>query len=334
MGSWHSQPGKKAYVAQYRKDGRSHRITIGEHGRLTPDEARSEAKKVLGAVETGADPLEERRAGRAVRTFKEVANDFLAIHVEPKRKKRTKEEYERLLRLYIFPAIGSRRMTDIRRSDVARLHEKMGDVPFAANRALALISSVWNWAARRDEPRVSFGDNPAKGIEKNREQGRERFLSKDELARLGDAMREAETIGLPWKVEEDKLTKHAPKGAKRTKLDPFALAAVRLLLLTGARLREIIHAEWQHVDFERGLILLPDSKTGKKPIYLSAAALAVLEALPRMEENPHIIAGSKSGKPRADLKSHGQPSRERQAWRAFGSMIYVIRMQASERGRD
>jgi len=124
------------------------------------------------------------------------------------------------------------------------------------------------------------------------------------LARLGAALNEGETIGLPYEVDEEKpAAKHAPKPDKRrTKLDPFAVVAVRLLILTGARLREILDAQWQHVDLERGVIFLPDSKTGRKPVYLSAAAQAVLASLPRVHGNPHIIAGEREGAPRADLK--------------------------------
>ena len=85
-------------------------------------------------------------------------------------------------------------------------------------------------------------------------------------------------------------------------LDLFAVAAIRLLILTGTRLREILHARWEHVDFERGVIFLPDSKTGKKPIYLSAASLAILAALPRIEGNPFVIPGEKAGQPPVDLK--------------------------------
>ncbi len=81
-----------------------------------------------------------------------------------------------------------------------------------------------------------------------------------------------------------------------------AIAAIRLLILTGARLREILHAKWEHVDFERGIIHLPDSKTGAKPIYLSAAALTILAALPRLKGNPHLIPGERDGAPRVDLK--------------------------------
>ncbi|MBI1867076.1 MAG: site-specific integrase [Methylocystis sp.] len=294
--------GRKVYVAQFRKDGRSRRVAIGEHGRLTPDEARSQAKTILGAVETGADPIAERRAAREVRTFKAVADDFLTLHVATKRKNRTGEEYSNLLQAHVLPAIGSKRILDVRRADVARLHGKMRETPYQANRALALVSAIWNWAARRDE--VALADNPARATERYPEQGRERFLTSEELARLGDALRDAETIGLAWDIDETKPgAKHLPRESNRRRvLDPFAVGALRLLILTGARLREILDARWSQVDLERGVIFLADSKTGRKPIYLSAAAQAVLASLPRIEGNPHIVAGAKDGAPRADLK--------------------------------
>jgi integrase len=178
----------------------------------------------------------------------------------------------------------------------------MSDAPGAANRAAAVVSAVWTWAARRDE--VALADNPARGIERYPEQAKERFLTSAELSRLGDALRDAETIGLPWAVDENgPRAKHLAKPEKRrVKVDPFAVAAIRLLILTGARLREILDAQWSQVDLERGVIFLADSKTGKKPIYLSAAAQAVLAALPHIEGNPHLIAGAREGAPRADLK--------------------------------
>jgi Arm DNA-binding domain/Phage integrase, N-terminal SAM-like domain len=242
--------GKKTYVIQFRRAGRSRRSNVGDHGRLTPDEARSAARKLLGSVESGVDPVAVKRAERAVRTFGEIGKEFLDCHIRTKRKPRTHEGYEILLRLHILPAIGNARVTEVKRSHVARLHASMADRPGAANRAVALISAIWNFAARRDE--VPFEKNPARGIERNRERGRERFLSTAELARLGDALRLAETVGLTFVVDETKpTTKHAPKPEnRRTVADPFAVAAVRLLILTGARLREILHAEWRKVDFE------------------------------------------------------------------------------------
>jgi Phage integrase family len=129
-------------------------------------------------------------------------------------------------------------------------------------------------------------------------------LTSEDLARLGEALREGETVGLPYAVDETKPTaKHAAKADhRRVKLDLYAATALRLLILTGARLREILHAKWEQIDLERGLIFLADSKTGKKTLYLSAAAQRVLADLPRVEGNPYVIAGAKDGAPRADLK--------------------------------
>jgi integrase len=138
------------------------------------------------------------------------------------------------------------------------------------------------------------------------------------LARLGEALREGETIGLPYSVDETKPNaKHAPKAnQRRVTLDPFAVAAIRLLILTGARLREILDAQWSQLDLERGVLFLADSKTGKKPLYLSAAAQAVLAPLPRVKGNPHIIAGAREGAPRADLNKPGGGSERRRSWTA------------------
>jgi hypothetical protein len=123
--------GKKVYVAQYRQNGRSRRSNIGEHGRLTPDEARSEAKKLLGAVEGGADPIAQRKAARRVPLFREIADEFMRTHVEAKRKARTLESYEILLRRHILPAIGQYRVTDIRRAHVSKMHAELAAHPGA-----------------------------------------------------------------------------------------------------------------------------------------------------------------------------------------------------------
>jgi integrase len=148
---------------------------------------------------------------------------------------------------------------------------------------------------------VPDGLNPARGIEKYAEEGRERFLSTDELVRLGAALRKAETEGIAWELAQDKpISKHVPKKNRRTVIGPHAAAAIRLLLFTGCRLREILHLMWQHLDFERGLLFLPDSKTGKKTIVLNAPALAVFKGLDRVGD--YVIFGEDPKEPRTDLK--------------------------------
>lgn len=156
-------------------------------------------------------------------------------------------------------------------------------------------------------PQHGTRSRPARilGVTRNPETAKERFLSSDEFRRLGEALARAETEGLPFEVnEQGPNAKHAPKPENRRRfIDPHAAAAIRLLILTGARLREILHARWENVDFERGILFLSDSKTGRKPIYLGSATLLILTNLPRMSGSPYVIAGATPDKPRSDLKN-------------------------------
>ena len=91
-----------------------------------------------------------------------------------------------------------------------------------------------------------------------------------------------------------------PKEKRLTVLSPFATAAIRLLLFTGCRLREILHLKWTDLDLDRGMLHLADSKTGRKSVVLSAPALEILAALPRLGD--YVIAGTDPTQPRSDLK--------------------------------
>lgn len=131
---------------------------------------------------------------------------------------------------------------------------------------------------------------------------------------MGDAIREAETIGIPWEPNPTKKVKHAAKPEnRRSKIDEYAAASIRLLLFTGCRLREILNLRWTEYDAGRGLLFLPDSKTGQKTVVLSAPALSVLESLPRL--GLYVIAGESAGQkneqPRADLNRPWRAVRKR-----------------------
>lgn len=275
------------------------RMVIG--GReFTPEQARQAAKGILASISLGSDPVAVRREERESETFREFAERYLREEAEAKLKLGTVVNYRICIRKHAVPEIGSIKLNRISTADISRIHSKVGQTrPMTANRVVECISSIFRYAATCNL--VPFGHNPTKGIRAFRESRRERFLNSDELARLGSAIREAETVGIPYDVDETKPTsKHAPKPEnRRIKINAYTAAAFRLLILTGARLREILHLKWEYVDFQRGLLLLPDSKTGRKAIVLNAPALAVLRSLE--PKGQYVIFSEQEDKPRADL---------------------------------
>jgi integrase len=262
--------GSKIYILQYRKGGRgspTKRVTIGRHGAVTPEQARKEAARLLGAVAHGGDPAAVRAAARAAPTITVLAERFLAEHVATKTKPKTASLYCRLINRVIVPAIGGKRVCDVTRADISRLHHDHRATPYAANLTLAVLSKMFNLAERWGER--PDGSNPCRHVEPYAEHKRERMLSAGEFARLADAL----------------------KGCR----SPYIVAAIKLLIFTGARLSEILTLKWDWVDFGRGEARLPDSKTGAKTLHLPAPALAVLAELPRVEGNPHVIVGNVAG---------------------------------------
>jgi integrase len=226
-----------------------------------------EARRLLGVIAAGGDPVAEHRERKQAPTVAELATRFLAEHVETKRKPRTVRDYRRLLENVIVPALGHRQVADVIRSEVARLHHSRRATPIEANRALAVLSVLCTFAERIGER--PDGSNPCRHVEKFPERRRERMLAPGELARLGRALA-------------------AYQGP------PYHVAAIKLLVFTGARLGEILGLQWQWIDIERGEARLPDSKTGAKTIHLPPPALEVLASLPRIEGQPYVL-GSKRG---------------------------------------
>jgi integrase len=293
--------GVKSYIVRYRvghgRAGRLKQGTIGRHGPLTPDEARSRARAVLGEAAGGADPFGARAAKAAELTLKALADRYLKEHVDKKRKPTTAAFYRIMLEKHVLPTLGSKSAASISRADIARLHLDLAEKPYVANRVLAVVGSLYSWAG--EGGLVPEDTNPIKRIEKYREQKRERFLIVAELERLGAAIRLAETEGVPRAPRTDK---RAPKEAARDIISAHAAAAIRLLLFTGARLREILHLRWEHVHLERQALLLPDSKTGRKTVLLNPPALEVLAGLPKVDGNPYVFPGEKEKAPLVDLK--------------------------------
>jgi integrase len=193
-----------------------------------------------------------------------------------------------LLERTILPALGSLRVTEVTRADIAKLHHDQRHIPYEANRCLEIVSKMFNlaemWGLRPD------GSNPRKHIRKYPEEKRERFLSPAELKRVVEVLSEMETEGLEL---------------------PSAIAVGRLLILTGCRLNEIMMLKWSYLDVAAGALRLPDPKTGAKVVQLDQPALEVLMTIDRGEKNPWMIAGMKPGARLTDLQPFWQRVRAR-----------------------
>jgi integrase len=300
-----AESGTKTYILRYRPRGTGRAgprrfMVLGRHGVLTPDEARDQAKTILGAVAAGQDPAKERSRANSALPIAQLVELFISEHAKPKRKARTAADYAAILNNYLVPKFGKRAADQLSTADISQLHLSLRDRPYQANRLVAVIASMYGLAARRGI--VPLGVNPARGIERFRESARERFLGIEELNRLGETLRVAEAEGLPWRSDADKpQSKHlAREENRRTVLSSDVVLAFRLLMFTGARLREILTLQWSHIDFERGLINLPDSKTGRKTIVMSAATIDLLRD--RERRGLFVIPGSDADRSRSDLK--------------------------------
>ena len=143
--------GRKVYLVQYRlggRKGRTRRVTIGQHGQITPTFARDEAKRLLGTIATGRDPAAERDRAKADKSVAATFDQFMDEHVRPKLKASTAEGYQRVARLYVLPSLGRHSMGEVTRTEIARLHHEMRSKPYQANSTLAMLSKFFGWAEK------------------------------------------------------------------------------------------------------------------------------------------------------------------------------------------
>ena len=280
--------GKRSYMIQYRVGRKTRRMSLGLHGILTPEKARTQAINALAAVKNGEDPAGARDAARNAPTMEDLGRRVILDHATHHCKPRTVVGYRYYLKAYINPRIGTLKVRDILRSDIAKFHHDLRDTPVQANRCMQLLSKMFNlaelWGLRPD------GTNPCRHIQKYPEKKRERYLSKEELARLGEVLRQCEQEGIE---------------------SQSAINALRLLIFTGCRLSEIMTLKWDHVDFEDGALHLPDSKTGAKTVHIGAPAIEVLSKIERLDDNPWVITGKNPGAYLTDLQPPWQRIRKR-----------------------
>jgi integrase len=286
--------GTKSYVLDYRIYGRKRRLTLGLHGEdLTPEQARTEAQKNRGKIAQGEDPLAERKARRqaakaqradlTVRQYAPVYIDSVRTIGNPGRKerkpKKTWSEDKRRIDKYIVPAFGAKRLTEVDKGDVRRLHLKIGKAaPVEANRVLALVSVMFTSAVELGHLPEGHG-NPAARITPFKEASRDRWVTHAEMPALLEAIR-----------AED---------------DVHVRALVVLALLLGCRKSELLTARWDHVDLTRRELTLPETKAGNTHVVpLSDEAARIVAELPRMLGNPHVFPSPvKPGCPMEDIRT-------------------------------
>jgi integrase len=266
--------GRKSYVIQYRTSvGQiSRRMTLGPHGVYTVDKARERARRLLQSVRDGRDPAVERETARAMPTIRQIGERYLEEYARPKKRPLSVRSDQSNLTNHIYREFGDRLASDIKRADIMRLRFRMRATPGAANRTISLLSKLFNltesWGIRPDN------SNPCRHVERYPERKMERFLSTEEMKRLGDALAEA---------------------ARTQSVPTPAIAAIRLLVFTGCRVSEILNLRWDEVDEERGCLRLAVSKTGAKTIHLSAPAREALVGMQRRDRNPYVIVGRGEG---------------------------------------
>lgn len=285
------------------------RVTLGAYGPLTVDEARRAATAILARVENGDDPAQEKADGRRAATEETVEKIFAEYITYQKglRKPRTVEFYESLGKLYIIPAMGKLPIAKITTRLVASLHRKIGNDGKAvtANRVSRLLRAFWGWAEKKE---YVSGKNPASKIDEYPEEGRQRFLNADEMARLGAAIHKAETVGVPaapGRKKKPGTKRDRNEGMFTSELQPASpvgIAALRFLVFSGWREQEAMTLQWGFVDIETGRATLPDTKTGKSVRAIPAPALEVLAAQSKVRGNPYVFPGRREGQPLRDVQ--------------------------------
>ena len=292
--------GRKAFHLRYRVGG-GRKATIrepkiGDAVAMKLAKARAIAEEWRAEVAKGGDPSGERQAYRDAPSMAHLFERYLADHARPNKKATSLAEDERLIRDYLLKGFGKAKVAEVTRADVIEFHRGLSGKPYRANRCLALLSKAFNlaeiWGIRPD------GTNPTRHVRKYAETKRKRFLSPAELARLGEALRVAERDGFVTLPARDGVRKEE----ERAPVNRWAVAAIRLLVLTGARKSEILSLRWDWIDAASGRANLPDSKTGEKVVILPPAALKVLADLPRADDNAHVIQGGKPGAHLVNLK--------------------------------
>lgn len=306
--------GSRIYLLQYGRAGRDYRVTIGRHGiEFTAEQARLKAQYMRGLIAAGENPSTPSK-GATELTVAELGQRYLLEYAVPHKKPSGAAQDRRNLTNHVVPLLGRLPVKRVERADITRAMRDIAAGKTAkdektklqgrrivrggeivANRVHALLSKMFalseDWQLRPES------SNPCRGVKRYTEHKVERFLSSHELGRLGAAL-----SANPRGAQDTRLTAKLNTNNKPSQTRIASLAALRLLLLTGCRAGEILSLRWQHVDVERRLLLLPDSKTGAKSVFLSRPAIDLLRSIPRRQGSEYVFSGDRAGKPITSLR--------------------------------
>ena len=266
--------GKRTYMLYYRtKNNTERRPSIGIHGQITCDQARNIALEWLADIAKGNDPSSDKQSAKADKLiFQELADKYIQEYALIYKKPTSIRNDRLFLNNYILPAFGKIKVENLTNKNINDFHYNMRDKPITSNRCIALLSKMLNLAEKWGY--IKDASVLCSHIKKYPENKKERFLSMAEIEKLSIVLKEAE--------------------ADQSE-SPNIIAAIRLLLLTGCRLSEILTLKWEYIDVTQSRINFPDSKTKKKTVYISPLVVELLAKVERKEGNPFVIYGLNAG---------------------------------------
>jgi integrase len=268
--------GAKSFVLDYRTNGRQRRITLGNYPDWTVQAARASAKAMKRDVDLGQDPMGERHDLREAPTVQDLWERY-AVEKLVTKAARTQLDERSMWQKIILPRLAKHRVREVTFTDVDELHRditRVRQTPVRANRVVEALRGAFNLAIRWHWRQ----DNPAKGVRRNPEEKRNRYLGKAELTALARA-----------------LNDHP---------EATSANAIRLLMLTGARRGEVLNATWNMFDLENGIWTKPSAHTKQRRIHrvpLSRPALELLKAMRIEAKSPFVFCGAE-GKPLTEIK--------------------------------
>jgi integrase len=268
--------GKKTYFLQYRNQNQTTRkIKLGVHGAITTELAREKARKLSLSISLGEDPSLDVLAKRNSRNLNDLAKEYLGSHSKVKKTPKGYKEDLSFLNEIILKKYGQLSVDKISTLDLQKIHAELKGTPYKANKLRDLLSKMFNLA-------VQWGwrsDNPVKGVEKYKEYKRHRWLDDQEIQRL-------------FSVLDDYQSQSVAN-------------AIRLLLLTGSRRNEVLHATWDQFDLNKGIWTKPAHTTKQRRMEhlpLSLQALSLLQEMKKDVTMKHLFPGKVSGKPLQEIK--------------------------------